>query len=67
MKLQTLQILSVVWQVHIQAFIRKLSGSRSVAPGAHIQAFGQKLAHVLDSLVRVAYSLNKEKECGDVS
>ena len=48
-------------QVHIQAFTRKLSGSLSGARGAHIQAFGQKLAHVLGSLVRVAHPLNKRK------
>ena len=37
--------------MHIQAFKLKLSRSRSVACGAHIQAFTQKLAEVLDSFV----------------
>ena len=42
----------------VRFMVLELSRSRSVVSNAHIQAFAQKLAHVLDSLVRTA----KKKE-----
>ena len=57
---------SVDGGAHIYAFtffmVLELSRSLSVVSNAHIQAFAQKLAHVLDSLVRTV----KKRGCGHV-